>query len=230
MLMMRSRVFKYVAVLAVALTGLAAPAASAATKPAASKPAQDQTWIGQVQRHGNHFDYVGQPCPVGAGMLCANYIAHYRIVPLNAAAGRALQGVNGRQARLEGLLTPNRKPGPHNGTLKVHKVQAWPPPPPPASGVEGHITAGPTCPVVNPAHPCPDRPVETKVRLLRADGSIAAKGQSAKDGAFRIAAAAGHYDLVADNSGVTPLCGPVAVDVRDGRFTHADLMCDTGIR
>jgi hypothetical protein len=225
MLMTRSRLFKYVAVLAVALTGLAAPAASAATK-----PAPDQTWIGQVQRHGNHFDYVGQPCPVGAGMLCANYVAHYRIVPLNAAAGRALQRVNGRQARLEGLLSPNQKPGPHNGTLKVHKVQAWPPPPTAASGVEGHVTAGPTCPVVRPDQPCPDRPVETKVRLLRADGSIAAKGQSDQDGAFRIAAPAGHYDLVADYSGPNPQCGPVPVDVRNGRFTHADLQCDTGIR
>ena len=104
---MRTRLLKYVAVMAVALTGFGVPAASAATK-----AAPDQTWIGQVQRHGNHFDYVAQPCPVGAGMLCANYVAHYRIVPLTAAAGRALQRVNGRQARLEGLLSPNQKPGP----------------------------------------------------------------------------------------------------------------------
>jgi hypothetical protein len=224
MLMMRSRLLKYVAV-AVALMGLAVPAASAAPK-----PAPDQTWIGQVQRQGNHFDYVGQPCPVGVGMLCANYVANYRIVPLNAAAGRALRHLDGQQARLEGRLSPNQKPGPHNGTLSVHKVQAWPPPPTAASGVEGHITAGPTCPVVNPDHPCPPRPVATNVRLLRADGSSAARGQSDKNGAFRIAAVAGHYDLVADYSGPNRQCGPVPVDVHDGRFAHADLQCDTGIR
>jgi hypothetical protein len=223
---MRTRLLAYAAAVAVALTGLAAPMASAAT----TKAAPDQVWIGQVQRHGSHFDYVGQPCPVGAGMLCANYVAHYRIVPIDAAAGRALRRLDGRQARLEGRLRSSQKPGPHNGTLSVHKVQAWPPPPATASGVDGHITAGPTCPVVNPDHPCPPRPVETKVRLLRADGSTAAKGQSGQDGAFRIIAAAGHYDLVADYPGVRPQCGPVPVDVRDGRFTHADLLCDTGIR
>jgi hypothetical protein len=222
---MRTRLLKYVAVMAVALTGLAVPAASAATK-----AAPDQTWIGQVQRHGNHFDYVGRPCPVGVGMLCANYVAHYRIVPRNAAAGRVLRRLDGQQARLEGTLKRNQKPGPHNGALSVHRVQAWPPPPATASGVDGHVTAGPTCPVVDPDRPCPPRPVETKVRLLRADGSTAANGQSGHDGAFRITAGAGHYDLVADYTGPSPRCGPVPVDVRDSRFTHADLQCDTGIR
>jgi hypothetical protein len=225
--MMGNRLLKYVAVVALAFTGLVAPAASAAT---ASKPAADQVWIGQVQRHGNHFDYVGQPCPVGVGMLCANYVAHYRIVPLDAAAGRALRRVNGGQARLDGRLSPNQKPGPHNGTLAVHKVEAWPPPPAVASGVEGRITAGPTCPVVNPAHPCPPRPVQTTVRLLRADGSTAAQGQSGPDGTFRVATPFGHYDLVADYPGPSPRCGPLLVDVQRGRYTHADLECDTGIR
>ena len=223
--MMRSRWLSCVAVVWVALMGAAVPAASAATK-----RAPDQAWIGRVQRHGNHFDYVGQPCPVGSGMLCANYVAHYRIVALDAAAGRALRRLNGREARLEGRLSPNDKPGAHNGTLSVRKVQGWPPPPATASGVEGRVTAGPTCPVVRPDQPCPPRPVETRVRLLRDDGSTAATGRSDKEGAFRIAVAAGHYDIVADYSGPNPRCGPVAVDVKGGRVTHADLECDTGIR
>ena len=36
--------------------------------------------------------------------------------------------------------------------------------------------------------------------------------------------------FVADYTGPTPQCGPVPVNVHDGRFTHADLLCDTGIR
>ena len=32
---------------------------------------------------------------------------------------------------------------------------------------------------------CPDKPVETTLRLLRPDGSVAATGKSAPDGTFR---------------------------------------------
>src|SRR5205814_1656827 len=43
---------------------------------------------------------------------------------------------------------------------------------PAPSGVEGRVTAGPTCPVQRADQPCPDKPVETTLRLLRQDGSV----------------------------------------------------------
>jgi hypothetical protein len=96
--------------------------------------------------------------------------------------------------------------------------------------VEGRVTAGPTCPVQRADQPCPDRPVETTVRLLRADGSVAATGKSAPDGSFRLPAAPGDYRLVGDWPSGAGGCPPVDVTVEPGRFTHADVSCDTGIR
>jgi hypothetical protein len=78
--------------------------------------------------------------------------------------------------------------------------------------------------------PCPDRPVETTLRLLRQDGSVAASTQSAADGSFRLAAAPGDYRLVAEWPSTAGGCAPVDVTVERGRVSHADVSCDTGIR
>jgi hypothetical protein len=101
---------------------------------------------------------------------------------------------------------------------------------PAPSGVEGRVTAGPTCPVQRADQPCADKPVETTLRLLRKDGSVAATGRSAADGTFKMTAVPGSYRLVADWPSRVGGCAPVDVTVENGRFTHADLSCDTGIR
>ncbi|HEV7863595.1 MAG TPA: hypothetical protein VGR20_12875 [Acidimicrobiia bacterium] len=72
--------------------------------------------------------------------------------------------------------------------------------------------------------------METSLRLLRPDGSVAATGKSGADGTFRLAVAPGSYRLVADWPSRIGGCGPVDVTVERGRFTHADVSCDTGIR
>ncbi|HTC82261.1 MAG TPA: hypothetical protein VK848_12075, partial [Acidimicrobiia bacterium] len=101
---------------------------------------------------------------------------------------------------------------------------------PAPSGVEGRVTAGPSCPVQRADQPCPDKPVETTLRLLRKDGSVAASGKSAADGTFRLTVAPGSYRLVADWPSRVGGCAPVDVTVESGRFTHAEVSCDTGIR
>ncbi len=98
------------------------------------------------------------------------------------------------------------------------------------SGVTGRVTAGPTCPVERPDEPCADKPVDTTLRLLRKDGSVAATGKSYSDGSFRMIVAPGSYRLVADWPSRIGGCGPVEVNVEYGRFTYADIGCDTGIR
>jgi hypothetical protein len=121
--MRNKRLLKWVAVLGLAAaTGLGVGPASAAVP---ATKAKTQTWIGQVQRQGGHFDYVGQPCPVGAGMLCANYVAHYRIVPQNPAAARALRQVADGQARLQARFS-SAHDRTHQGTLLASAVEAWP--------------------------------------------------------------------------------------------------------
>ena len=98
--------------------------------------------------------------------------------------------------------------------------------------MEGKIHAGPTCPVEREDQPCPDQPVETSLRLVRSDGTVAANGKSDADGKFRFAAPPGKYQLVADyGSGGGPGgCPPVDVVIEPDRYTFADVSCDTGIR
>ena len=99
--------------------------------------------------------------------------------------------------------------------------------------MEGIVHAGPTCPVEREDEPCPDRPVQTTLRLVRDDGSVAATGQSDVDGKFHFAAPAGKYQLVADygsGSGGPGGCPPVDVLIEPDRYTFADVSCDTGIR
>jgi hypothetical protein len=125
-------------------------------------------------------------------------------------------GVSPRQVRREPLTTASGA-----GSFA---------PCPEPSGVEGRVTAGPTCPVERPDQPCADKPVETTLRLLRKDGSVAATTKSGPDGTFKVAVAPGSYRLVADWPSRVGGCGPVDVTVERGRFTHADVSCDNGIR
>jgi hypothetical protein len=101
-------------VAAVALGGLAggpasaaAPSTGAASKAGPQQPpkARDDTWLGRVQREGKAYAYVGRACPEQAE-ICYDIVAHYRIVPLNPAAARAVRRLAGGQARLHGHLAP----------------------------------------------------------------------------------------------------------------------------
>lgn len=129
-----------VAAVALAATALAtSPAGAAVTSAPPSKNPKTQMWIGQVQRAGGGFDYVGQPCPVGTGMLCANYVAHYRIVPQSPGVAKALRQVAGGEARLQARFSPKHDRT-HQGTLLVSAVGPRCPPgavcvPPPAHTV-----------------------------------------------------------------------------------------------
>jgi hypothetical protein len=99
------------------------------------------------------------------------------------------------------------------------------------SGVEGTLRASPTCPVQRADQPCAARPVDTDVRVIRGDGTVAARTHSGADGRFRVDVTPGRYRLEADHlSGPGRGCTPVDVVVEAGGFTHADIECDTGIR
>ena len=78
--------------------------------------------------------------------------------------------------------------------------------------------------------PCRDRPVETTLRLLGGDGSVAAIGKSAADGTLRIMAPRGRDRFVADDRAGPEGCPPVNVTIQPGRCTPADISWATGIR
>jgi hypothetical protein len=130
---MITRLGRYGVLVALVVNGLLfGPAADAATRPA------PKTWFGQVERHNGHFDYVGRPCAEQED-VCADYIAHYRIVPTTRQARQALPRIAGHWARLWGEFVPTREAG-HTGTLRVSYVQRTRPPQPATaarSGVTG---------------------------------------------------------------------------------------------
>jgi hypothetical protein len=112
-------------VLALVTGGFVISPAQAATKPA-PKPAED-SWVGRIQTHGNHYDYVGRACPESAE-VCMDIVATYRIMPLNPIAARSVRRLSGGQARLHGYFEPGQD-GHHNGTLFVRRAERPTPPP-----------------------------------------------------------------------------------------------------
>lgn len=108
-----------------------------------------------------------------------------------------------------------------------------------ASGVEGIVLVGPTCPVERADSPCPDRPVSVMLAAYvgaPAGGQIAGTAASGADGRFRMALAPGTYTLQrapcpATGPGCTfPRITPQTVTVNEGTFTSVVVHGDTGIR
>lgn len=98
--------------------------------PAGAMPDDEKTWVGDVERHGRHYDYIGRSCPIEQTDPCPDYIVKYEIVPTSTQAARALPKVSGHRARLIGHKEAVRKPG-HSGTLMVSEVQSKEAPPGP---------------------------------------------------------------------------------------------------
>ncbi len=107
---------------------LAAGLLAGAMSPASAETRQVGTWVGAVEAHGNHYDYVGRPCPVEVD-VCIAAVYRYRIVPASRQAALALPAVAGGNASLEGFLT-TRGARQHQGVLVVHRVTPAPGPAP----------------------------------------------------------------------------------------------------
>ena len=54
------------------------------------------------------------------------------------------------------------------------------------SGIEGNVTIGPMCPVVQADSPCPDQPYAATIVIENTDGTEVGRTQSSDDGRFRI--------------------------------------------
>jgi hypothetical protein len=100
------------------------------------------------------------------------------------------------------------------------------------SGIEGRVTIGPQCPVMQEGSPCPDVPYVATVRVLR-DGATVATGRSGQDGSFRISVAPGEYVVDAvplEENGIAMVRVQPRVVVTAGGYTQVDLSFDSGIR
>ena len=107
-------------------------------------------------------------------------------------------------------------------------------PVPGATGVQGTVTAGPTCPVETiPADPaCAPRPVAGAVLVFTdADGRELKRVTSARDGSFTIELPPGVYQVMAQAvEGLMGTPAPMEVEVGAGEPAELQVSYDTGIR
>lgn len=106
-------------------------------------------------------------------------------------------------------------------------------PPPANTGITGQVLLGPMCPVQTEYDPCPDQPIEAKVKVLNQIDEEVANVQTDKEGRFTVDLPPGTYSLVPDvgGGGLGFTFGkPMVVDVIAGRYTEITLKVDTGIR
>jgi hypothetical protein len=102
------------------------------------------------------------------------------------------------------------------------------------TGVTGHATAGPVCPVeMNPPDPaCAPRPVAgARVVALDASEQVVAETMTGPDGAFALELRPGDYTIQSDEvDGLMGAPEPIRIAVEDGVVTVVDLAYETGIR
>jgi hypothetical protein len=101
------------------------------------------------------------------------------------------------------------------------------------SGIFGVATLGPTCPVERepPDPQCTDRPYGGQLVAESADGGVTGTFSTNAVGEFNVSLPAGEYSIRTPEPGRLPTCSnaePVVVLI--GRWTRADVACDTGIR
>jgi Carboxypeptidase regulatory-like domain len=100
----------------------------------------------------------------------------------------------------------------------------------PSGGVEGTVTAGPTCPVQRAESPCPPAPWSGTVRATSSTGATFAATTNAS-GAFELRLPDGTYSVAAVmQTGGPATAKPVSVTVDGGTMQTVDLTVDTGIR
>jgi hypothetical protein len=106
-----------------------------------------------------------------------------------------------------------------------------PPATPTDSGIEGSVTIGPLCPVMQIGNPCPDKPYQATLTVLSSTGSSKVlQLQTATDGIYRVSLAPGKYILHPESPGVMPHAADIPFIVKPHEFTHLDVTYDSGIR
>jgi hypothetical protein len=98
-----------------------------------------------------------------------------------------------------------------------------------SGGIEGTVSAGPTCPVEIQGSPCPPGLWTGTVRATAADGT-SHETETDDHGGYRLALEPGTYTVapVVEGPG-PPIAKPVTVTVGDV-MQRLDLQVDTGIR
>lgn len=98
------------------------------------------------------------------------------------------------------------------------------------SGIEGNVTIGPTCPVIQANNPCPDEPYQAAITILNTNQQKVTQFQTDANGYFHVALAPGEYTLHPESPNVMPHANDIPFTVKAGEFTKVDVAYDSGIR
>jgi hypothetical protein len=103
-------------------------------------------------------------------------------------------------------------------------------PSPASSGVEGQVLIGPMCPVMKVGDPCPDRPYQANLTVLRTTGERVSSFQTGTDGSFHQPLAPGEYILHPDSPGGMSHAPEQVFFVRSNQYTWLTVTYDSGLR
>lgn len=98
------------------------------------------------------------------------------------------------------------------------------------SGVEGTVTVGPMCPVMQEDVPCPNQPYQAVLTVLTPSGKKITQFQTDKQGYFKVELAPGDYVLHPESPNSLPFAADVPFSVEQHRFTQLEISYDSGIR
>ena len=105
-----------------------------------------------------------------------------------------------------------------------------PTPVPSNSGIEGQVTIGPMCPVMQPNNQCPDQPYQATLTIQTTNGKKVAQFEADKNGRFRINLSPGDYVLHPESPNVMPYAADIPFTVIPGQFSRVDVAYESGIR
>jgi hypothetical protein len=98
------------------------------------------------------------------------------------------------------------------------------------SGIEGIVTIGPMCPVMQEDVPCPDQPYQAELSVLTESGKRVIQFQTDENGRFRVELAAGDYVLHPESPNGLPFAEDIPFKVDDHKFMLLKISYDSGIR
>jgi hypothetical protein len=92
------------------------------------------------------------------------------------------------------------------------------------------VSLGPTCPVVQIDHPCPDKPYQAALSILDTHGKSILKFQTDANGDYHVPLAPGDYVMHPESPAVMPHASDQPFTVMPDQFTKLDITYDSGIR
>ena len=98
------------------------------------------------------------------------------------------------------------------------------------SGIEGIVTIGPMCPVMQEDVPCPDQPYQAALTVLTTSGEEVIQFQTDEQGRFRVDLAPGDYVLHPESPNGLPFAADMPFTVNEHKFTQLEISYDSGIR